>query len=175
MSRSECWSFLALVLFGALMLSIAAPARAQAPAEPFKDVPPWHWAYEAVEVVRTRGLMIGYPPDDRYAAQNAVIQVLEAFAHPDHPQAAAWAKRYLLNLPPGWPEPLRRSAVRAYSVERIRVRLLGDRGTVEFAATLRLVDGRTASASASVRVQRDAAGRWRADWTDLGRALPQSR
>jgi hypothetical protein len=164
-----------VVLFGALCLITATPARAQAPSEPFEDVPPWHWAYEAVEVVRTRGLMIGYPPDDRYAAQNAVVQVLEAFAHPDHPQAAAWAERYLLNLPPDWPEPLRRSAVRAYSVEGITVRLLADRGTVELATTLRLADGRTASISASVRVQRDATGRWRADWTDLGRALPQGR
>jgi len=51
-----------LILFSAACLSIAVPARAQV-AEPFKDVPPWHWAYEAVEVVRTRGLMIGYPPD----------------------------------------------------------------------------------------------------------------
>lgn len=162
------------VLFLALLsLSIAVPARAQVPAEPFEDVPPWHWAYEAVEVVRTRGLMIGYPPDDRYSAQNAVVQVLEAFTHPDHPQAAAWAERHLTNLPPDWPEPLRRSAVRAYALERVAVRLLRDRGTVEIAVTFRLADGRTASASASVRVQRDATGRWRANWVDLGRVLPR--
>ena len=37
----------------------AAPVR----TEPFPDVPKDHWAYDAVEQLRQRGILRGYPPD----------------------------------------------------------------------------------------------------------------
>jgi hypothetical protein len=39
------------------------PLEARPPyvAAPFPDVPPTHWAYEAVEKLRQAGIMIGYP------------------------------------------------------------------------------------------------------------------
>ena len=36
-----------------------APRR----TEPFPDVPKDHWAYDAVEQLRQRGILRGYPPD----------------------------------------------------------------------------------------------------------------
>ncbi|HET6386917.1 MAG TPA: hypothetical protein VFJ58_26295 [Armatimonadota bacterium] len=38
-----------------------APATAQA-SQPFPDVPRDHWAAHAVELLRERGIVIGYPP-----------------------------------------------------------------------------------------------------------------
>lgn len=60
------WSVaLALVLSGGQALAAENPADAQqaiGPVSPaFPDVPPNHWAFEAVEKLRKAGIMIGYP------------------------------------------------------------------------------------------------------------------
>ena len=50
-----------LTFLGAsLVIVLAMPAFAQQ-AEPFKDVPTDHWAYQAVESLREKGIVIGYP------------------------------------------------------------------------------------------------------------------
>jgi len=62
-------------LAAALGLSGAAAARAagEAPpaARPFADVPPGHWAYDAVEEMRRLGILRGYPPSPPKAAAPA--------------------------------------------------------------------------------------------------------
>ncbi len=161
------------MLVVAVVLLAGSRVLAQAAPEPFEDVPPWHWAYDAVETARTHGLLVGYPPDPRFSAQNALIQSLEALAHPDHPAAQAWAERFLTDLPADWPHALRRSTLRAFRVLRIAVALQENRGTAEFDISFRLADGRTGIASGRVTVQRDATDRWRIRWSELARALPQ--
>lgn len=68
-----------------LAVSIAVGARAQdAPVPPFKDVPTDHWAYQAVESLRQRGIIRGYPGTDyrgkrtitRYEAVQALSRIL---------------------------------------------------------------------------------------------------
>jgi hypothetical protein len=46
------------------MTLAAPPAQAAEPPTrgPFVDVPRDHWAYEAVEELRQRGILLGYPP-----------------------------------------------------------------------------------------------------------------
>jgi len=39
----------------------AAPAPQAAPSGPFRDVPPNHWAAQAVETLRQKGIVRGYP------------------------------------------------------------------------------------------------------------------
>jgi hypothetical protein len=48
----------------ATMTVAAPPAPAAEPPTrgPFVDVPRNHWAYEAVEELRQRGILLGYPP-----------------------------------------------------------------------------------------------------------------
>jgi hypothetical protein len=48
----------------ATMTVAAPPAPAAEPPTraPFVDVPRDHWAYEAVEELRQRGILLGYPP-----------------------------------------------------------------------------------------------------------------
>ena len=53
---------LGLSLSGILSLS-TAPARAQ---DAGKDVPPSHWAYSAVQDLAGKGLIKGYPPDNKF-------------------------------------------------------------------------------------------------------------
>jgi hypothetical protein len=45
------------------------PARDPAPlrTEPFPDVPKDHWAFDAVEQLRQRGILRGYPPEPKAA------------------------------------------------------------------------------------------------------------
>lgn len=48
-------------LTASLCLGWLVPARAQVAPDMFRDVPEDHWAYEAVEALRSKGILIGYP------------------------------------------------------------------------------------------------------------------
>ena len=51
-----------LTFLGAsLCLAWAVPAMAQTPPDAFKDVDRSHWAYDAVESLRSKGILLGYP------------------------------------------------------------------------------------------------------------------
>lgn len=51
-----------LTFLGAsLCLSLVVPVRAQTAPDMFNDVPEDHWAYTAVEALRSKGILIGYP------------------------------------------------------------------------------------------------------------------
>ena len=55
-------------------LAVSAHAGTRAPARdtPFPDVPREHWAFDAVESLRKRGIIVGYPPAaERPASFNA--------------------------------------------------------------------------------------------------------
>ncbi len=64
-----------LLAAGALLLGSALGGRAAEPVPvrgaPFPDVPPSHWAYPAVEELRQRGIMRGYPPEAAATVPNA--------------------------------------------------------------------------------------------------------
>jgi hypothetical protein len=48
-------------LSASLCLTLASAAQSQQVADMFKDVPSDHWAYQAVENLRQKGIVIGYP------------------------------------------------------------------------------------------------------------------
>jgi len=51
-----------LTFLGAsLFIGWIAPAKAQVAPDMFRDVPQEHWAYQAVESLRSKGILIGYP------------------------------------------------------------------------------------------------------------------
>ncbi len=67
---------LTLITAVTLTVSLAAAAHAgtRAPVRdtPFPDVPREHWAFDAVESLRKRGIIVGYPPAaERPASFNA--------------------------------------------------------------------------------------------------------
>ncbi len=52
----------ALTILGAsVALSLVTSAFAQLPPDSFKDVPSEHWAYQAVDALRAKGVLVGYP------------------------------------------------------------------------------------------------------------------
>src|SRR2546425_2147142 len=129
---------------GALALVAIAMGAVGAQAAPsaFVDVPPWHWAFDAVVDGAARGIFTGYPVDDRELVANALVQVYEAFARPTHPAAREWAEWFLTNTPPGWPQPLQRSRLIAFTLEDLHAQVSGDRATATFVAvTTRCVAG----------------------------------
>lgn len=54
---------LPLMLLGLVISSLGAFGQAQNPVPPdrFVDVPKDHWAYQAVENLRAKGILVGYP------------------------------------------------------------------------------------------------------------------
>jgi hypothetical protein len=161
-----------LMLPVVLLAILAAPITVQA----FDDVPPWHWSREAIDHLVAGGIIVGFPPNDRDLALNAVVQVYESYAHATHPQAQAWAERFLTNLPADWPRPLMRSQLRGFRFDNPGVRLSRDRGTVSFVSTTVVRSGGSAvthRGRVTAEVQRGSDGRWRANYTSLASSHPQ--
>ena len=142
----------------------------------FDDVPPWHWAAEAVQKATAAGIIIGHPSTDRDAAINAVMQVYEAFANASHPAARTWAERFLANLPGNWPDPLQRSRVTSSRLSDSSVTVRGNRQVVKFAAavTMRSHSGVTeARALMRIETQKDRDGHVRVNYATLAAQMPQ--
>src|ERR1043165_8055144 len=81
----------ALTFLGAsLCLACATSVRAQNPPDKFPDIPENHWAYQAVESLRAKKIMIGYP-DGMYRGRRTLTRYEFAVA----------IDRALKQLPPG--------------------------------------------------------------------------
>jgi hypothetical protein len=156
---------------------VAAMASGRAAAQTsFNDVPPWHWAATAVERASASGVFLGSPANEHERAANALVQTYEAFTHPQHPGAVDWATRFLANLPPTWPEPLRRSRLAGYRFDEVHIVGSGDRRVVTFVVetTLRTNDavaGTRLRARSRVEIRRDQ-DRWRVNYSDLAAGQP---
>lgn len=164
-----------IVIVLAAVLVLSGAAGAQGPSA-FLDVPPWHWAFDAVQEGAAAGIFIGYPTGDADQVANALEQVYAAFAHADHPAAQAWAELFLVNTPTAWPQPLRSSRLVRFRLQDVRVRVQGDRAAVSAAVTVTVrANGGTAGGRAALRVdaQKDSAGRWRIDYASLVQVHPQ--
>jgi len=163
------------LVIAALAVAVVVPtdgALAQTPPSRFEDVPPWHWAYDAVQRLAEHGIILGYPRDERELALNAVMQVYAAFAHAGHPSARAWAESFLTNLPAGWPAPLQRSELTAFQLSESQVRLDGRRGTVSVQGVVRTRRAADRRLSMTASVVQDDAGRWRVDYASLVQGHP---
>ena len=162
---------------GALALVAIAVGSAGAQAAPsaFVDVPPWHWAFDAVQDGAARGIFTGYPVDDRELVANALVQVYEAFTRPTHPAAREWAEWFLTNTPTGWPQPLERSRLIAFTLDDLRAEVRDDRATATFVAVTTVRDdGHVTTVRVPVQAQaeRDASRHWRVDYSTLVTGQP---
>ncbi len=166
--RTVFWTVMILTV-------LAAAAQAQIPA-PFLDVPPWHWASEAVQRGASARALRGYPTDDRERAANAVTQVYDSFVHAAHPRAVEWSARFLVTLPSHWPQPLERSRLASFRLEKVQVDLRNDWGIVSFTVTIALqIPGGASETRTPMRVEvhKDAEGHWRVHYPDLAAGQPQ--
>jgi hypothetical protein len=159
----------------ALVAIAGMTAGAETPSA-FVDVPPWHWAFEAVQEGAARGIFTGYPTSDRELVANAIAQVYDAFAHPRQPAAREWAERFLINTPPDWPQPLARSGLVSFAVEKLQVDVGGDRATATFVAVIAVRSNGSVSTvrtPVQARAERDGSRHWRVDYATLATGQPQ--
>src|SRR2546427_8956631 len=153
----------------AIVARTGGTAWAQGPSA-FVDVPPWHWAFEAVQQGATAGIFSGYPTDDSELVAEALVQVYEAFAHVGHPGAQGWAEWFLTNTPAQWPQPLQRSRLLTFALEDVRVRGSGDRAGATFVAAVIVgTDGgrSTLRSPRQAQAAEDGAGPWRINYQAL--------
>ncbi len=163
-----------IVVVLALVGLTSAAAFGQTPSA-FVDVPPWHWAFDAVQQGAASGIFTGYPTSDQELVANSLLQVYDAFAHAGHPAAQEWAEWFLTNTPSGWPQPLLRSRLVRYALENIQVRVSGDHATVTFVSAVAVrTDGGLSSvrAPAEAQADKDGSGHWRIDYATLVSGQP---
>ena len=95
MNKAALWLGAATVVAG---LSIHRPAAAA--AEPFQDVPTDHWAYQAVNNLQERGIVIGYP-DGTFGGRRAMTRYEFAVAVD---RLVDWVNRSIASVPKGLTE-----------------------------------------------------------------------
>ena len=161
---------------GLIVMTVAAllcggPQPTFAALIPFPDIPPWHWAYDAVTSDQAAGLVVGYPTSPEELAGNAIRQVYGGFAHAGAAQAQSWVERFTFNRPANWPAPLEHSPIAAFSLSPVRVILHGDSGIAVFTATVRTTADRTLTTPVRVNVRANGQD-WQVDYAGLAAADP---
>jgi hypothetical protein len=117
-------------------LAVAAVALAQQAPEPaFADVPPCHWAAEAVNRLADKGIFIGFPPEPAYLSVNALRQVFEGLRCQD----PSWSLRFLAGAPVGFGQPPA-PRLAGFELAAELLELAADRARIAFAVTLVLDD-----------------------------------
>jgi hypothetical protein len=132
----------------------------------FPDVPPWHWASDAVTKDEGAGLVVGYPVAPAELAQNAITQVYDGFAHAGAQGAQAWVERFTYNRPASWPAPLERSQFSQVTFGGMRVAVHNDTATAAFTAAVTTRQGRTVTTPMRVEL-RHIGGDWQVDYAGL--------
>jgi hypothetical protein len=156
------------MLAGAL-LAVTQPAdlaTAQAPAAPSPDVPPWHWAYNALVRDAQAGLLIGYPTSPDELVMNAVMQVYEGFAHARTPEAQSWVERFTYNRPALWPGPLAHATLTSFALRGLAATVAGATATAAFTAQVTTGAGHTTTTPMRVSL-RTIDGDWKVDYMTL--------
>ncbi len=153
-------------VFAAGALLTAGPAAAQAPAAPFPDVPPWHWAYQGVTRDAQAGLLVGYPTPPAELVENSLTQVFDGFVHARTPEAQAWVERFTFNRPASWPGPLARSSITGFALTGIKTAVTGDVATATFTASVTTRTGRATATPMHVGL-RLIDGDWKIDYATL--------
>jgi hypothetical protein len=173
---------IAVASIAVYLMLVAGPASATArlpsrsvwegaASVPFPDVPPWHWAHDAVQKDQDAGLVIGYPASPAELAATAVTQVYDGFAHAAAPGAQEWVERFTYNRPPDWPAPLQRAQVARFALTGMALALSQETGTATFRAAVTTRAGRTVTSPMRVPLRFNGQD-WQADYAALAAASP---
>ena len=147
------------------VLVTAGPAAA-ADSTPFPDVPPWHWAFDAVIKDQGAGLLIGYPAAPAELGRNSIAQVYDGFVHAGAEGAQAWVERFSYNRPATWPAPLQRSEIAQFTLNGLRLSARDDTATATFTATVTTRQGRAVTTPMRVALRFNGQD-WQVDYAGL--------
>ncbi len=142
---------------------------ARAPA-PFADVPPCHWAAEAVAELAEVGIFIGFPVDHDYLAANALRQVFEGLRCDD----LDWSRAFIEAAPEAFAEVAGVQLV-GFALDTVVVERVGPRAEIGYSLTT-VVEHQatriTEVREGTIEAQLGAAG-WQVAYADLADlALP---
>lgn len=106
----------ALWLGAATVVASVAAQRPVSAAEMFADVPTDHWAYQAVNNLQERGIVIGYP-DGTFGGKRAMTRYEFAVATD---RLMEWVRRSIPEVPPAGDSGVSEARVRELIEERVR-------------------------------------------------------
>jgi len=151
-------------------LLLASASLGQHATEPhFADVPPCHWAAEAVSHVAGQGIFIGFPPDHSYLSVNALRQVFEGLRCAD----PGWSLRFLEGAPVGFGEPPA-PRLTGFELTSELLKLTPEQARIAFSVTLVLDEPdlrRIETRHGEALVRRDGVG-WRVSYASLAGLEP---
>lgn len=145
-----------------------------AAAGPFPDVPPWHWAYDAITKDAAAGLIIGYPVAPAELIENSLTQVYDGFVHVGARGAQGWVERFTYNRPATWPAPFAHSQIAAFLFSGMRVAVSKDTATAQFSASVTTRDGKTSTNQMRVQLRLNGQD-WQVDYGTLAATSPVFR
>ncbi|WP_018465851.1 S-layer homology domain-containing protein [Calidithermus timidus] len=99
----------------------------QAPRGGFVDVPPCHWAAEAVRALAAKELVQGSPAGSRELVENALRQVFEGLRCGD----PGWSLEFLEGAPPGFATGAV-GKIDGFELRGLQTRVSGGEATVSF-------------------------------------------
>ena len=153
---------LAIVVGIALCMGHAGAAASAS----FPDVPPWHWAYDAVRKDQGAGMFVGYPAPPAALAQTSVTQIYEGFAHAGAPGAQEWVERFSYNRPSTWPAPLHRSQIAQFTLRGMKVAVGDETATATFTAAVTTRQGQVVMTSMRAALRHNGQD-WQVDYATL--------
>ena len=145
-----------------------------AAAAPFPDVPPWHWAYDAITRDAAAGLIVGYPVAPAELIENSLTQVYDGFIHFGAKGAQGWVERFTYNRPADWPAPFAHSQIAAFLLSGMRIAVSGETATAQFSAAVTTRDGKTSTSQMRVQLRLNGQD-WQVDYATLSATGPVFR
>jgi hypothetical protein len=168
------WSRMGNMILAGVAVAVLSGGTAAAAVVPFPDVPPWHWAYDAVTKLQEDGIVQGFPTSPAELAANSLVQVYDGFVHGTATGAQTWVERFTFNRPANWPAPLERSQMASFSLSGTRVTVRDTTAAATFTATVRTRDGRTVTNPMRVELRWNGQD-WQADYATLAANSPLFR
>lgn len=165
---SKMWTCALAAAAGVVLTAGAAGAAS------FPDVPPWHWAYDAITRDAAAGLIVGYPVAPAELIENSLTQVYDGFVHSGARGAQEWVERFTYNRPTSWPAPIAHSQVAAFLLSGMRITVTGDVATAQFSAAVTTRDGKTSTSQMRVQLRLSRPD-WQVDYATLSAASPVFR
>jgi len=141
-----------------LLMGGFALAQPQAGTSPFIDVPPCHWAREAIEAI-ARPDPNARPQPSALLAENALRQVFEGLKCND----PVWSERFLQNPAPGFGRT--GIALNSFELSGVQTRLAGNQATLRF-NLVAVLDGRPVRRSGEAQLVFAEQG-WRVLYSSL--------
>ena len=147
-----------------LTAALAASALAPRAAAQFVDVPPCHWAAEAVNRLAAGGVVQGAPSPGPQLATNALRQVFEGLKCGD----AAWTARFLTGAPAALAASVAARPVRDFELTVLETRAAANAATIRYRVTVTPPDAaRATTVTGTARATFDAEAGWRVEYASL--------